>query len=101
MKNGIDFFGRKGTMFFCAIACVIALAVVGLAGCDDGSGDGGGGWTQGGDLTNTTWKYDKYVITCGNGTLEEYLLTMALASHKSPTEIIGELVREKVAAAEA
>jgi hypothetical protein len=30
---------------------------------------------------------------------EEYLLTMALASRKSPTELIGELVREKVAAA--
>jgi hypothetical protein len=39
MKNAIDFFGRKGTLFFCAIACVTALAVVGLAGCDDGGDD--------------------------------------------------------------
>jgi hypothetical protein len=30
---------------------------------------------------------------------EEYLLTMALASRKSPTELISEMVREKVAAA--
>jgi hypothetical protein len=30
---------------------------------------------------------------------EEYLLTMALASRKSPTEIISEMVREKLAAA--
>ena len=29
---------------------------------------------------------------------EDYLLTKAIATHKSPTEIIGELVREKVAA---
>jgi hypothetical protein len=55
MKNAIDFFGRKGTLFFCAIACVTALAVVGLAGCEDGSDDdpkpSGGGdvdvsWTE-------------------------------------------------------
>jgi hypothetical protein len=30
---------------------------------------------------------------------EDYLLTRMLATHKTPTEIIGELVREKVAAA--
>ena len=29
---------------------------------------------------------------------EDYLLTKAIATHKSPTEIIGELVREKIAA---
>jgi hypothetical protein len=28
---------------------------------------------------------------------EDYLLTRVLATHKTPTEIIGELVREKVA----
>jgi hypothetical protein len=31
---------------------------------------------------------------------ENYLLTRAIATHKTPTEIIGELVREKIAAAE-
>jgi hypothetical protein len=31
---------------------------------------------------------------------EDYLLTMALASRKSPTELIGELVREKIAVAQ-
>jgi hypothetical protein len=30
---------------------------------------------------------------------ENYLLTRAMATHKTPTELIGELVREKVAAA--
>jgi hypothetical protein len=30
---------------------------------------------------------------------EDYLLTRAIATHKTPTEIIGELVREKIAAA--
>jgi hypothetical protein len=30
---------------------------------------------------------------------EDYLLTRAMATHKSPMELIGELVREKVAAA--
>ncbi|MFP3043239.1 hypothetical protein LQZ19_15595 [Treponema primitia] len=29
---------------------------------------------------------------------EDYLLTKAIAAHKTPTEIIGELVREKIAA---
>jgi hypothetical protein len=29
---------------------------------------------------------------------EDYLLTMALASRKSPTELISEMVREKIAA---
>ncbi|GHV77773.1 hypothetical protein AGMMS49942_25940 [Spirochaetia bacterium] len=29
---------------------------------------------------------------------ENYLLTKALATHKTPTEIIGELVREKITA---
>ena len=29
---------------------------------------------------------------------EEYLLTRAIATHKTPTELIGELVREKIAA---
>ncbi|MDR1506210.1 MAG: hypothetical protein LBI67_03830 [Treponema sp.] len=28
---------------------------------------------------------------------ENYLLTRAMATHKTPTEIIGELVREKIA----
>ncbi|MDR2515916.1 MAG: hypothetical protein LBC88_00880 [Spirochaetaceae bacterium] len=30
---------------------------------------------------------------------ENYLLTRAIATHKTPTELIGEMVREKVAAA--
>jgi hypothetical protein len=30
---------------------------------------------------------------------EDYLLTKAIATHKTPTEIIGELVREKIATA--
>ena len=30
---------------------------------------------------------------------EDYLLTMALATKKTPSEIIGELVREKIAVA--
>jgi hypothetical protein len=29
---------------------------------------------------------------------EDYLFTEAIAGHKTPTEIIGELVREKIAA---
>ncbi|GMO58994.1 MAG: hypothetical protein Ta2A_04690 [Treponemataceae bacterium] len=29
---------------------------------------------------------------------EDYLMTKALASHKTPTEIIGDMVREKIAA---
>ncbi|GHV93282.1 hypothetical protein AGMMS50268_37850 [Spirochaetia bacterium] len=29
---------------------------------------------------------------------EDYLMTRAIATHKTPTEIIGELVREKIAA---
>jgi hypothetical protein len=29
---------------------------------------------------------------------EDYLVTRAIATHKTPTEIIGELVREKIAA---
>jgi hypothetical protein len=29
---------------------------------------------------------------------ENYILTMSLASRKTPTEVIGELVREKIAA---
>ncbi|GHV45939.1 hypothetical protein AGMMS49546_33040 [Spirochaetia bacterium] len=29
---------------------------------------------------------------------EDYLMTRAMAAHKTPTEIIGELVREKIAA---
>ncbi|GHU15130.1 hypothetical protein FACS1894163_00810 [Spirochaetia bacterium] len=29
---------------------------------------------------------------------EDYLMTKAIATHKTPTEIIGELVREKIAA---
>jgi hypothetical protein len=29
---------------------------------------------------------------------EDYLLTMVLASHKSPTELISKMVREKIAA---
>ena len=29
---------------------------------------------------------------------EDYLLTKAIETHKTPTEIIGELVREKIAA---
>jgi hypothetical protein len=29
---------------------------------------------------------------------EDYLLTRALATHKTPTEVIGELVREKITA---
>jgi hypothetical protein len=28
---------------------------------------------------------------------EDYLLTRALATHKTPTQIIGELIREKIA----
>jgi hypothetical protein len=28
---------------------------------------------------------------------EDYLLTMALATNKSPTELIGELVRKQIA----
>jgi hypothetical protein len=28
---------------------------------------------------------------------EDYLLTMALATNKSPTELIGEMIREKIA----
>jgi hypothetical protein len=28
---------------------------------------------------------------------EDYLLTMALATKKSPTELIGEMIREKIA----
>ena len=28
---------------------------------------------------------------------EDYLITMALATHKTPTELIGDLVREKIA----
>ncbi|GHV58099.1 hypothetical protein AGMMS49579_24990 [Spirochaetia bacterium] len=28
---------------------------------------------------------------------EDYLMTRAIATHKTPTEIIGELVREKIA----
>jgi hypothetical protein len=31
----------------------------------------------------------------------DYLLTKAIAAHKTPAEIIGELVREKIAAADA
>ena len=31
---------------------------------------------------------------------EDYLLTMALATRKTPTELIGELVREKLAKAQ-
>ena len=31
---------------------------------------------------------------------EDYLLTMALATKKTPTELIGELVREKIAIAD-
>jgi hypothetical protein len=29
---------------------------------------------------------------------EDYLLTRAIATHKTPTEIIGEMVRERIAA---
>jgi len=29
---------------------------------------------------------------------EDYLLTKSIATHKTPTEIIGEMVREKIAA---
>jgi hypothetical protein len=29
---------------------------------------------------------------------EDYLLTRSIATHKTPTEIIGEMVREKIAA---
>jgi hypothetical protein len=36
MKNAITFFGRKGTMFFCAIAPA-AVVGLGLAGCGSGS----------------------------------------------------------------
>jgi hypothetical protein len=36
MKNGIAFFGRKGMGFLCTI---VVAAVVGFAGCDDGSPD--------------------------------------------------------------
>jgi hypothetical protein len=28
---------------------------------------------------------------------EDYLLTMAIATHKTPTELVGEMVREKIA----
>ena len=31
---------------------------------------------------------------------EDYLLTMALATKKTPTELIGEMVREKIAVAD-
>jgi hypothetical protein len=30
---------------------------------------------------------------------EDYLVTRAIATHKTPTEIIGEMVREKIAVA--
>jgi hypothetical protein len=29
---------------------------------------------------------------------EDYLLTRAIAAHKTPTEIIGEMVQERIAA---
>jgi hypothetical protein len=32
---------------------------------------------------------------------EDYLLTMALATKKTPSEIIGEMIRERIAAASA
>jgi hypothetical protein len=32
-----------------------------------------------------------------DGLSEDYLLTRSIATHKTPTELIGEMVREKIA----
>jgi len=43
-----------------------------------------------------TTRYDSRMIALDRLS-EDYLLTMALATKKSPTQLIGEMIREKIA----
>jgi len=45
-----------------------------------------------------TFARQKMLLECLDGVASNYIRTRALALQKSPSEVIGELVREKIAA---